>query len=482
MLTLSPGCACDVCAEEYGPHRLPHSIPCGHVLCASCCTTIVEKTSPRLTPACPFCREHFTSDSVRLIRMDFTTSGWSTPRRVPVIDTFNNFNPEVLQRKTAHLSSGGSKTRIEVRRLEDKVAKAAAKKCSVEEVAALYRELEDFLVNDKDEFSSSLFLSAALLKAILKNHESHSEASKSAKTAEANLKHKIEELEHTNSKLEAELRRQRSQYTQKSQEAQQLHTQVNQLRALATTLGVTPPEMPNVPSVSPTPSPSPAHISTSPTPYSASQSSYTSPVSRFNSMHSRSVSMSSRPTTPAASLSPTRSHTPALSSANPPPRLAPPRSHTPGPGQSSASAAAAALPRSHTPAPTPPRAHTPSLARSPTPAARPYTPAPPPVPPIPSLPIRYGTPAPPTMASYRAQTPAPLVPPKSRRLSQPSPPKMALRSTSEEKADLHERWLPPNHHGIPIVDDYEYSGSSGRKSTRPPSRASFGIPSQYQRA
>ena len=29
MLTLSPGCACDVCAEEYGPHRLPHSISCG---------------------------------------------------------------------------------------------------------------------------------------------------------------------------------------------------------------------------------------------------------------------------------------------------------------------------------------------------------------------------------------------------------------------------------------------------------------------
>jgi hypothetical protein len=84
--------------------------------------------------------------------MDFTTSGWSTPRRVPVMDTFNNFNPEVLQRKTAHLSNGSSKTRIEVRRLEDKVAKAAAKKCSVEEVAALYRELEEFLVNDKEEF------------------------------------------------------------------------------------------------------------------------------------------------------------------------------------------------------------------------------------------------------------------------------------------------------------------------------------------
>lgn len=88
--------------------------------------------------------------------MDFTTSGWSTPRRVPVMDTFNNFNPEVLQRKTAHLSNGGSKTRIEVRRLEDKVARAAAKKCSVEEVAALYKELEEFLVNDKEEFVRDL--------------------------------------------------------------------------------------------------------------------------------------------------------------------------------------------------------------------------------------------------------------------------------------------------------------------------------------
>ena len=29
MITLSPGSLCDVCAEEYGPHNLPHSIPCG---------------------------------------------------------------------------------------------------------------------------------------------------------------------------------------------------------------------------------------------------------------------------------------------------------------------------------------------------------------------------------------------------------------------------------------------------------------------
>lgn len=29
MITLSPGCLCDVCAEEYGSRNLPHSIPCG---------------------------------------------------------------------------------------------------------------------------------------------------------------------------------------------------------------------------------------------------------------------------------------------------------------------------------------------------------------------------------------------------------------------------------------------------------------------
>jgi hypothetical protein len=99
-------------------------------LCASCCTNIVEKTSPRLPPVCPFCREHFTSDSA-----------------------FNNFNSDLLQRKTAHLfnSSAKSKTRIDVRRLKDKVTKVAAKKCSVQEVASLYKELEEYLVNDKED-------------------------------------------------------------------------------------------------------------------------------------------------------------------------------------------------------------------------------------------------------------------------------------------------------------------------------------------
>lgn len=39
------------------------------------------------------------------------------------------------------------------------------------------------------------------------NHLAHSEASKSAKTAETNLKTKVDELENNNAKFESELRR-----------------------------------------------------------------------------------------------------------------------------------------------------------------------------------------------------------------------------------------------------------------------------------
>ena len=115
---------------------------------------IVEKYSQRASPVCPFCREPFTSDSTRLIRMDFTTSGWSTPRRFPAMESLNDvFNPEVFQRKTERLlnSEGSSKARLEVHRLEEKVARVAAKKCSVEEVSSLYTELDSWLRSEKDD-------------------------------------------------------------------------------------------------------------------------------------------------------------------------------------------------------------------------------------------------------------------------------------------------------------------------------------------
>jgi hypothetical protein len=133
----------------------------GHVLCASCSSTIVEKTSSRLTPVCPFCREAFSSDSVRLIRTDFSSSGWSTPRRIPTIETNTpDFSDLWTKRTERLLSDSGSRIRQEARRLEDKVARVAAKKCSVEEVSSLHKELETWLTTEvtDDQVSPPSFL------------------------------------------------------------------------------------------------------------------------------------------------------------------------------------------------------------------------------------------------------------------------------------------------------------------------------------
>lgn len=61
---------------------------------------------------------------------------------------------------------------------------------------------------DKGHFqTSSLELSAALLRAILMNHLAHSEATKAAKYAESQLNQRLEEAEMSKSKLESELKR-----------------------------------------------------------------------------------------------------------------------------------------------------------------------------------------------------------------------------------------------------------------------------------
>ncbi|KAJ4474267.1 hypothetical protein J3R30DRAFT_652637 [Lentinula aciculospora] len=364
MLTLLPGSYCDVCAEEFSSQCLPHTIPCGHILCASCCNSIVEKTSPRLSPVCPFCREQFTIDAVRLIRTDFSSSGWNTPRRLPKsLDISSNESAADLwsrrEEKLLFPEGGHSRTRDEARRLEDKVAKVAAKRCSVEELNSLHHELEQWLksASKLDDQSCSLYLSAALLRAILTNH---AEASKTAKSLEQNLKLKLEELEKANKNLESELHRQRREYSQKAQECTSLRTEVSRVKALASTLGTIPSPPPSesrTRAMSPPPSATPVSAST---------------LSRYNSLHARSTSMhASRPSTPAY---PVRSHTPSL------------RSQTPGP-------------------------------------------------------MRLPTPSP---QQLRSQTPAPPVPTRPRRLSLSSPPKMT-RSISEEKQEMHERWIPPRN-------------------------------------
>jgi hypothetical protein len=131
----------------------------GHILCAPCCLTIVEKTSSRLVPVCPFCREEFTYDSVRVVRLDFSHSGRSTPRRLPVYEATHELPTEVLARRADRLMQidDPPKPRSDARRLQDKVARVAATKTSVEEVSKLHRELEDWLMTaERDEQVSSL--------------------------------------------------------------------------------------------------------------------------------------------------------------------------------------------------------------------------------------------------------------------------------------------------------------------------------------
>lgn len=55
--------------------------------------------------------------------------------------------------------------------------------------------------------NTALQLSAALLRAILVNHVSHSEANKQSRSMELAMKEKLDEMEASYNKLEAESRR-----------------------------------------------------------------------------------------------------------------------------------------------------------------------------------------------------------------------------------------------------------------------------------
>ncbi|KAG6873114.1 hypothetical protein C0995_002777 [Termitomyces sp. Mi166 len=280
--------------------------------------------------------------------MEFnSSSGWNTPRRTPTysIEPSQTDFASLWARRTER----SSVIRPEARTLEEKVARVAAKKCSVEEVAALYRELDEWLKSDVSA-QTSLLLSSALLRAILMNHQAHSEASRNMKIVEANLKAKIDELQLTNERIDTELRN-------------------NSADARHSATSPTPP-------------------STSPTPYISASSQ--SPLSRFNSMHHRSSSISSRPTTPATP-SPSRTYTPA------PPSLL--RTQTPAP----LTRTQPPMARPYTPSPTHnlrSMTQTPSLLRT--------TPAPPPIPTKPRRLSTPSTPAPPKISRSTSEEKAEL--------------------------------------------------------------------------
>ncbi|PCH38940.1 hypothetical protein WOLCODRAFT_141014 [Wolfiporia cocos MD-104 SS10] len=233
MISLKPGSLCDVCAEEYGPHNYPHSIPCGHILCLHCCNHLIEKPFPRLTPSCPFCREPFTSDAIRLIRVDFGSSGNVTPLEAAVEAPESGADGGDDDDEILLLNPGVMKSnRAEARRLEYKVAKVATKKCSLEEVQTLQDELQSWLKSDvkRDDQNASLQLSSALLHAIIVNHMAHKNASEIARATEARLQHRLEEVENAKEQLEAELQRLKSQYAAKTQEVQTLRAELSRVK------------------------------------------------------------------------------------------------------------------------------------------------------------------------------------------------------------------------------------------------------------
>ncbi|KAI0731699.1 hypothetical protein C8Q72DRAFT_874699 [Fomitopsis betulina] len=389
MFSLNPGSLCDVCAEEYGSHNYPHSIPCGHILCLNCCNNILEKTSPRLTPSCPFCRVPFTSDAIRLIRVDFSGhgSGWSTPRATDALDThiFGASDDDVL------LFTGDNdrdKTRV---KLESKVARVAGKKCSVEEVKHLHQELRNYLSTDKkrDEQTAALELSAALLHAILVNHVAHKHASDTSKQVENTLRDRLSVVQGEKEELEQELHRMRTQSAAKSAEIQTLRAEMSRhkIKVAAPALGVltAPPSTASLASAQ-------SGLTTPPRPHSTT--AFTTPRSRATS-----------PTSPTPS--PARAaYTPAI--ASPLSRI------------SSASAAMHGHTRSASAIP---------MHRSMTPAARPASAIPSHAQPIPHS------------AKPRLSSPPPAIK-MSRSTSSSSDEKEKEKQRHAQRVQLMERWIP----------------------------------------
>lgn len=133
--------------------------------------TICEKTPQKNHPACPFCRENFTPETIRVIRVDCGgSSGTSTPRALFPIKLDEDDETILWDRRRDEeqdrplpFDTDIARLRAEARQLEDRVARVAAKKCSVEEVHTLHRELQEWLVSEaknklEGNYVSPLFL------------------------------------------------------------------------------------------------------------------------------------------------------------------------------------------------------------------------------------------------------------------------------------------------------------------------------------
>ncbi|GJJ12923.1 hypothetical protein Clacol_007170 [Clathrus columnatus] len=195
----------------------------------------MSKKDPRRSGKC--------QSSARKIRVDLKTP---RPNLKEIVDDNDSDSPSPPS---------------EAKRLEEKVARAAASKCSFEEVSELHKEIQQWLASEVKRTSASqhasLQLSAALLRAILLNCLAYSEASKAAKSVETSLKEKLDSTLVMKEHLEVE----RTMYGQKVRECQDLRSELNRLK-LATPVPASsiprpsaPPPPPSIPRVSATPGP-----------------------------------------------------------------------------------------------------------------------------------------------------------------------------------------------------------------------------------
>lgn len=103
------------------------------------------------------------------MRVDYTpsSSGWSTPRGGAGIHDI------IIESDGEDALSAGLKSREQAKRLEYKVARVAGKKCSVEEVSTLHKELQDWLsskVKPREQVRSALRDSASVMLTVVTHY------------------------------------------------------------------------------------------------------------------------------------------------------------------------------------------------------------------------------------------------------------------------------------------------------------------------
>jgi phage FluMu gp28-like protein len=94
---------------------------------------------------CPFCRLNFASDGIRKLRLDLNASlsGPSTPSaRLASVEANEDVRGVLKEDGMPKTDRDRASLRSDARHLEDRVARIAAKRCSVNEVTAVLKDVD----------------------------------------------------------------------------------------------------------------------------------------------------------------------------------------------------------------------------------------------------------------------------------------------------------------------------------------------------